>query len=98
MWGEFHGHTTRELGLKGRAVFFQFVHHGLATFRSEHADKNVCALQIGGDFDEVDGDKRPFKTDFAGGDSAPFPYDDFVEAQQVMLELMLLCRTESCGE
>jgi len=98
MWGEFHGHTTRELGLKGRAVFFQFVHHGLATFRSEHADKNVRVLQIGGDFDVVDGDKRPFKTDFAGEDSAQFPFYDFVDAQHAMFHVTLSFPSEFLGD
>src|SRR5438128_11482491 len=97
MWGEFHGHTTRELGLKGRAVFFQFVHHGLATCRSQHAEKNVRALQIGGDFDVVDGDKRPFKTDFAAEDSTQFPFYDFVDAQHSTFHVTLSFPSEFWG-
>src|SRR5438128_11134470 len=86
---EFHGHTTGELGLKSRAVFFEFAHYVPAIFRSEHADKNMRALQIRVDVNVMDGDKRAFKTNFARKYSAQFPFYDFVDAQHAMFHVTL---------
>src|SRR5207237_2139787 len=64
----FHRHATRELGLKGNAMLFEPGHYVFSLFRSEDADKNLRALQIGVDLNVIDGDKGAFETNFARND------------------------------
>src|SRR5438270_404366 len=85
----FHCHTPRELGLEGNAMLFEPRHYGLSLFRSEDADKNMRALQIGVDVNVIDGDKRAFETNFARNDSTQFPFYDFVDPQHAMFHVTL---------
>src|SRR4030095_3908008 len=86
---EFHSHSPGEFGLKGDAMLFEPGHDGFRFFRSEDADENMRALQIGTDVNVIDGDKGAFKTDFAGEDSAQFPFYHFVYAQHSMFHKTL---------
>src|SRR6266404_9466916 len=97
MGREFHGHPARELGLKGNAVVFESRHYVFSLLRSENADKNVRALEIGGDVNVIDGDKRPLKTDFARKDSAQFPFYDFVDPQHSMFHTALSFPSQFLG-
>src|SRR5439155_26016340 len=87
MGREFHGHPPRELGLECNTVLFEPRHYIFSLFRSEDADKNMRALQIGGDLNVIDGDKRAFETDFARKDSTQFPFYDFVDPQHPMFHV-----------
>ena len=94
---EFHGHATREFGLKGNTMLFEPRHYLFRFLRSKDADKNVRILQIRCDFDVVDGDKRAFKTDFARNDSTEFSFYDFVDAQHAMFHKALSFPSEFLG-
>src|SRR2546423_2872615 len=85
----FHCHPTRELGLKGNAMLFEPGHYVFSLFRSEDANKNMRALQIGVDLNVIDGDKRAVETDFARYDSTQLPFYDFVDPQHAMFHKAL---------
>src|SRR5438270_2767727 len=97
MGRELHGHAARELGLNGNAMLFEPRHHVFSLFRSEDADKNMRALQIGADLNVIDGDKRAFETDLARKDSTQFPFYDFVDAQHAMFHVTLSFPSEFLG-
>src|SRR5207237_8500377 len=89
MGREFHGHPSRELRLKGRAMLSESRHYAFSLFRSEDADKNMRALQIRVDLNVIDGDKRAFETNFSRNDSTQFPFYDFVDPQHAMFHVTL---------
>ena len=97
MGRKFHGHPTREFGLKGRAVLCQPRHYVFGLFGPEDADKNMRALQIGVDVNVVDGDKRAFKTDFARQNPTQFPFYDFVDPQHPMFHKVFSFPLEFLG-
>ena len=97
MGREFHGHTTRKLGLKGRSVLFEFLHYDFSFLGPKHADKNMRTLQIRCDVDVVDGDERAFKTDLARKNSTQFPFYDFVDPQHAMFHEALSFPLEFLG-
>src|SRR5205823_15066641 len=86
---KFHRHASGELGLESRAMLFELGHYTIGFLRSEHADKNMGALQIGFDVDVINSDKRAFKTDFTRNDSAELPFHNFVEPQHSMFHKAL---------
>src|SRR2546423_13020219 len=85
----FHCHPTRELGLKGNAMLFEPGHYVFSLFRSEDANENMRALQIGVDLNVIDGDKRAVETNFARYNFTHLPFYDFVDAQHVMFHKAL---------